>query len=158
MNLLLIIDMQKAFMNRKTTKLVKKIEKLINDKVYDKVAFTKFVNSLDSNFVRDLNYYKCIKDDNKLAISTKENKVFIKKTYSAFNDDLKKYLTENNINKIYLCGLETDACVLKTALDLFENEYDFYVLKDFCGCTNGKRAHLNAIKILQKNIGKKRVI
>ena len=113
---------------------------------------------MDNNFVRDLNYYKCIKDDNKLAINPKENKVFIKKTYSAFNDDLKKYLTENNINKIYLCGLETDACVLKTALDLFENEYDFYVLKDFCGCTNGKSAHLNAIKILQKNIGEKRVI
>ena len=81
MNLLLIIDMQKAFMNRKTTKLVKKIEKLINDKVYDKVAFTKFVNSLDSNFVRDLNYYKCIKNDGELAINPKENKVFIKKTY-----------------------------------------------------------------------------
>ena len=77
MNLLLIIDMQKAFMNRKTIKLVKKIEKLINDKVYDKVAFTKFVNSLDNNFVRDLNYYKCIEDDGKLAIDPKENKVFL---------------------------------------------------------------------------------
>ena len=44
---------------------------------------------MDNNFVRDLNYYKCIKDDGKLAIDPKENKVFYKKVYSAFNDDLK---------------------------------------------------------------------
>ena len=31
---------------------------------------------------------------------------------------------ENKIKDIYLCGIDTDACVLKTAIDLFENNYN----------------------------------
>ena len=38
---------------------------------------------------------------------------------------------ENHIEQIYLCGIDTDACVFKTALDLFENEYDVYVLEKY---------------------------
>ena len=44
-----------------------------------------------------------------------------KETYSAVNDKLMEYLLKSDINEVYLCGFDTDGCILKTAFDLFEN-------------------------------------
>lgn len=71
---------------------------------------------------------------------------------------VKKYIKDNNINDIYLCGIDTECCVLKTALDLFEENYNVYVLKDYCACTYGELRHSNAIEIIKRNIGNKYVI
>ena len=38
------------------------------------------------------------------------------------------------------------------------NNYDVYVLKDYCFSMNGKETYENAIGILKRNIGKDRVI
>ena len=68
------------------------------------------------------------------------------------------YINENKITEIYLCGIDTECCVLKTAFDLFELEYNVYVLKDYCACTHGIEKHNNALEILRRNIGKDYVI
>ena len=81
-----------------------------------------------------------------------------KKIYTALNTDLKNYIIENNIDKIYLCGIDTECCILKTAFDLFESEYDVYVLKNYCASMYGNERHNNALKILERNIGKNRII
>lgn len=93
-----------------------------------------------------------------MVIKPDNHKVIDKKVYSSLNSELKNYIIENNIDKIYLCGINTDCCVLKTAFDLFENEYDFYILKDYCASTNGTEKHNNALEILKRNIGNKRII
>lgn len=75
-----------------------------------------------------LNYKGCIRDyDRKIVLDTGDNKIFNKKIYSAVNDEFKTYIKENDINSIFLCGIDTDACVLKTAVDLFENNIDVKV-------------------------------
>ena len=81
-----------------------------------------------------------------------------KNIYSAFSEQLKKYISDNKIDNIYLCGIDTECCILKTAFDLFEKGYNVYVLKDYCACTHGKIRHNNAIEILKRNIGDKYVI
>lgn len=156
--LLLIIDMQKAFINPNTEYLIEKISNLINTNQYNYIVFTRFINTNDSIYVRDLNYYGCIGEDKELVIKPDNHKIIDKKIYSSLNSELKKYIIENNIAKIYLCGINTDCCVLKTAFDLFENEYDFYILKDYCASTNGIEKHNNALEILKRNIGNKRII
>ena len=78
---------------------------------------------------------------------------FNKSIYSAVNKELLNYIEE-----IYLCGIDTEACILKTAFDLFEKEYDVYVLKDYCASTLGVKRHNNAIAILKRNIGEKSII
>ena len=156
--LLLVIDMQKAFINQNTEYLIEKISNLINTNQYNYIVFTRFINTNDSIYVRDLNYYGCIGEDKELVIKPDNHKVIDKKVYSSLNSELKNYIIENNITKIYLCGINTDCCVLKTAFDLFENEYDFYILKDYCASTNGIEKHNNALEILKRNIGNKRII
>ena len=67
----------------------------------------------------------------KIVINTKDYKIIEKRIYTAYNDELKLYIDTNNIKIIYLCGINTDACVFKTALDLFENNFDVKVIDDF---------------------------
>ncbi len=158
-SLLLVIDLQNAFINKNTQYLIKKIEDKINQNEYNKVVFTRFINAKDSIFVKDLNYYGCIDNDSKeIVIDTKDNLVIDKNIYTAFNKELVNYINENNVTNIYLCGIDIEGCVLKTAFDLFENEFQFYILKDLCACTHGEERKNNALQILARNIGKNRII
>ncbi len=158
-SLLLVIDLQTSFINENTKYLINKIDNLINENKYDYVAFTRFINSTDSIWYTKLNYNGCMtEEDKKILIDTKQSKVIDKNIYSSLGEELKTYIKENNISKIYLCGIDTECCVLKTAFDLFENEYDVYVLKDYCACMNGETRHNNALDILKRNIGFDKII
>ena len=93
-----------------------------------------------------------------IVIDTKDYKIFEKSIYTAFNNELVNYIKEKNIDTIYLCGIDTEACVFKTALDLFENNYNVKVIKEYCMSHNGQEVHNNALMILEKLIGKQNII
>ena len=157
--LLLVIDCQESFVNKYTKKYVTKIDELVKAKKYNFIAFTKFINNNESLFYKKLKYEGCMNEEQqRIVIDTNQNKIFNKYIYSAVNEELKKYLKDNNINEIHLCGFDTDACVQKTAIDLFENNIDVYVLKDYCMSSAGVKVHNFAIKNLQRLIGKESVI
>ena len=108
------------------------IKKLIDSNIANHIVFTKFINYDSSNFYKILNYKDCMNEkDRNIVIDTKDYKIIEKRVYTAYNDELKLYINTNNIKTIYLCGIDTDACVLKTALDLFENNFDVKVIDDF---------------------------
>ncbi len=157
--LLLVIDVQNDFINEHTKNILTKIKELVDSNKYDLTAFTRFINDENSIWYKKLNYKGCMtKEGQAIAINTKNNKVFDKNIYTAVNDELKKYIQKNNISKIYLCGFDTDACVQKTAIDLFEQNYDVYVLKDYCMSHLGKETHNFYINNLARLIGKDRII
>lgn len=157
--LLLVIDVQRNFINANTEDVLSKIQDLIASNQFDFVAFTKYKNAVDGLFCRELNYLGCIKEeDQEIMLGTKNFPIFEKTGYTVLNDEFKKFLSDYHIDKIYLCGIDTDACVFKTALDLFENEYDVYVLEKYCRSHIGKTAHDHAITAMKRLIGEKRVI
>ena len=158
-SLLLIIDLQKSFINENTEILLNKIDNLLDTNKFEEVVFTRFINSTDSIWFKKLNYKECITEESKaIQIDTRSKKIIDKTIYSALGYELKLYIKEHNISKIYLCGIDTECCVLKTAFDLFENGYDIYVLKDYCACMHGLKRHENAIEILKRNIGYDKII
>ncbi len=157
--LLLIIDMQKSFINENTEFLVDKIQNLIDEDKFNNIVFTRFINDKNNVCYRKLEYSGCIKEEEReISIETQKGKTIDKSTYTALNEELITYLYDNNIDEIYLCGIDTECCVLKTALDMFEKNYNVYVLKGYCACTHGIERHNNAIKILERNIGAKFII
>lgn len=158
--LLLIIDVQQAFINKYTKSLPEKIEKYVSNNFYDYIALSKFVNNLNSNYYKKLKYKNCINDEQTKIVlkNINYNIVIEKSTYSAYNDKLANFINDNKIDEIYICGLDTDACVLKTALDLFERNYNVYVLKNYCASSSGRQYHNMAIKILSVEIGKNSII
>ena len=158
-SLLLVIDLQNAFINKNTRNLPSKIEKIIKNNQYDKIVFTRFINFDNSIFVKKLKYTRCInEEDRKIVVDITNNKVIDKTIYSAVNEELIKFINANRIEKIYLCGIDTECCVLKTALDLFELGYEVYVLKKYCGCTHGIIRNNKALNTIKRNIGKNNVI
>ena len=157
--LLLVIDVQKDFVNENTKEYVNKIQELVNSGKYEEIAFTKFINSEENILYKKLNYTGCMTSDGQnIVIDTKQFKVLKKEVYSAFNNRLKEYIENNDINEIYLCGFDTDACVQKTAMDLFENGYDIYILKDYCMCGSGFELHNTILNNLKRLIGVHKII
>lgn len=158
-SLLLVIDLQNAFINEHTQELPNKIKEIIESNQYDKIAFTRFINFEDSIYVKKLGWKRCINDEDKrIIIDTKDNKIFDKSIYSAVNNELIEYINKNAITDVYLCGIDTECCVLKTAFDLFELGYNVYVLKDYCYCMHGIDRNNNALEILKSNIGKDYIV
>ena len=157
--LLLVIDVQNDFLNEHTIDTLDKIKELVESNDYDLIAFTKFMNDEDSIWYKKLNYKGCMtKEQQKIAIATKSNKVFDKRIYTALNDELKQFIAINQIDEIYLCGFDTDACVQKTALDLFEQNYNVYILKDYCMSHAGLDVHNLFIENMKRLIGKNKII
>ena len=157
--LLLVIDLQESFINECTKSLPPKIEKLLICNKFDYIVCTKFINDEKSDFYRILNYKGCMTEkDRNIVIDTKNYKIIEKRVYTAYNDELKSYIDSNNIKTIYLCGIDTDACVLKTALDLFENKFDVKVIEDCSMSHSGIEYHNSAINMLRKLIGNQNVI
>jgi nicotinamidase-related amidase len=157
--LLLVIDLQNDFINDNSRHIVNKIRKIIDTKLYTDVIFTKFINSYESNWYKKLNYKGCLtKNGQDISINTYDYLIIEKKIYSSFSKQLIQYLEKNDIKEIYICGIDTECCVLKTALDLFENNFDIKVLKDYCACTKGIQKHENALDIIRRCIGKENVI
>ena len=154
MNLLLVIDLQNEFINENTVLSKEEIKKLVDSNNYDRVLFTRFINDENNPTFKKLNYKGCISDESKeICIEVNENIILDKSTYSAYNQELIDYINSNNIKNIYLCGIDIECCVLVTALNLFENDYNVYILKDYVYCTHGEQRKNNALEILKRNIG-----
>lgn len=157
--MLLVIDLQKSFINPNTEFLISKIDSLVNSGSYDLVVFTKFINDNDSMWVKKLDYRGCISlEDRKIMIDTKDNIVLEKSLYTAYSDNLINLINLFKIDEVHLCGIDTECCVLKTAFDLFENGYNIKVLSGYSACTHGEESNKNALDIIARNIGKSNVI
>lgn len=158
-SLLVVIDLQNEFINDNTYDSISAITKLIDLNKFSHVIFTRFINSNNNPTFTKLNWNGCLDEESKkICIDTNNYKILDKETYSAYNSDLVNYINDNRIDNIYLCGIDIECCVLITAMNLFENGYNVYVLKDYSYCTNGIERKNNAIEILKRNIGNDRVI
>lgn len=59
---------------------------------------------------------------------------------------------------VYLCGFDTDCCVLATAIQLFELGICPVVLSYYCHSNGGEAAHVEALTCLNRLIGMQHVI
>lgn len=157
--LLLVVDVQKAFINKETKKTFEKIKELVKSKRYSNIIYGKFLNHKNSPFYNKLGYKECIDNaSQELVIDPEDNKIISRDKYSLYTRELVDYIISNNIDNIYICGFDTDACIYITALELFENNFNVYVLKDYCFSSEGSKFHKYGIILLEKQIGEKYII
>jgi nicotinamidase-related amidase len=69
---------------------------------------------------------------------------------------LTTFLREQRIERAFVAGIDTDTCVLKIAMDLFDRSIEPLVLADCCASTAGLQAHLAGLAVLSRNIGAER--
>lgn len=72
-------------------------------------------------------------------------------------DELASYLRQQHIERVFWAGIDTDMCVLKVAMDIFDIGIEPIVLTDCCASTAGLQAHLAGLAVLSRNIGANRL-
>ena len=161
--LFLIIDMQNGFMNSYTEDLVPRILDFQN-KIGGHVitAGTRYVNHEHTACYMFEGWKSCMAktEEAKIvpALRSCMMRVFDKDKYSCWNDEMKAFVCEHKIDKIYFAGVNTGCCVLNSVLDCYNDLVDCAVIKDLCGSTSGVEEHEAALTVLKSCITGERVI
>lgn len=163
-NILIVVDMQNGF-NRydQTHTLVKKVLQLTNSGIFDKIIATRFLNKEGSQYTKFLNWHRLMSSpDIDLVDGIKADVVVDKWVYTCVTEDFMSLLKECNDgdipSHIFICGADTDCCVLKTATDLFERSVMPIVLTEYCDSNGGPESHKAGILVMDRLIGRKSII
>ena len=162
--ILAIIDVQKYFINDLTKDLPGNIKKFLEQNDFDHLIFTQFLNNEKNNLVRLMNWHYMSKSpeidiaDELLPFTTKDNS-YIKNGYSMFKEDkILRFLENNKIEDICLCGMNTEQCILINAIDAFDHGYRPIVITNLCRSSKSEVQHTLAIENLKDMIGEDQVI
>lgn len=145
--ILLAIDIQNAFnTNYSTQTAIDNLKDLLNFKNdgFDKIIFTKYVriSEPETEIVDELKPYV-------------EN-VMVKHTYSAVTPDFERLC--GSADKIYIAGIDTDACVLATAFALFDKGIQPIIIQNCCATSGSAILHKHTLDIMKRQFGKQSVI
>jgi len=156
--ILIVIDVQRGFITEDTKNVPAAVEKIQDG--YDVVFATRFINPPRAPFRRLLGWNDMGAGEKgaELAFGLRRDGIVIEKTgYTAMLPEITALLQRLGVDTVYLCGLETDQCVLKTAADFFEAGYRPVVLAEACASTAGEETHRSAVAILRRMIGEKQI-
>lgn len=155
---LLVVDCQNWFINEHTRRIPARIASLIKARKFDFVLFSKYVFSKDSPFAR-VRSGQALSDPRdtdimpELSPMASKGKVFVKNTFSCLKcRPLARFLKKNKVSRLYICGFDTDGCVLATAVEAFDLCYDVKVIADLCASHNGLELNKWALEIIRRNI------
>jgi len=155
MKSIIIIDMQKGFINKNNEHIVNAINDYLSVNEFSNVFYTKFLNNQKSPFVEILKWNGMLnKNEQELMVNIKDNAIiFEKNTYGLSYDNL-NIIKNLNIKVMELCGTDTDACVLTIASQLFDNNIKPIILSKLCASSsNNKNLHNNALEIMARSFG-----
>lgn len=131
---LLVIDMQEGFRLPRSEEIILPIQNFLNS-FSGEVVFTQFFDTPKSLFETQL-HWPIFQDKQKqeILVELRENaqNIFRHSTYNPITEELKDFLKEKGVTRIYLCGVYTDVSVFISATTLFDLGFDVYVLKEAC--------------------------
>ena len=156
--ILLVVDLQRGFINEFTRHIPGRVRYLIEREAFDTVLFTRFINVAEGPYRRFLNWHACAgapatEPVPELDRWLEADQVFTKPGFTGLPDTLSKHLRELQLEEITIVGIDTDMCVLKIAMDVFDLGIRPIVLVDCCASTGGLQAHLAGLAVLARNIG-----
>ena len=159
MSCLIIIDVQKGFINQWTGHVPARVQARQDE--FERVIVTRFVNPPGSPHRRLLGWPQFAADsaDVELAFAPREGaRIMDKSTYTCAAGDFVTELKQKGVERVHLCGIATDTCVLKSAVDLFEAGLEPLILATDCASHGGPECHAAGLLLLARFIGADRVI
>lgn len=148
---LIVVDLQAAF--RPPAWQIAKIENILGN--YEIVIATQFLNKVWSLYETELGYTRCQMGapDSEIVIPLRPKLVFDRFSYGVQSSHIEK-LKQFPVKRWDIVGCDTDACVLATCYNMWDNGIRFRVLADYCNSSGGKDVHEAALKIMARNFGK----
>lgn len=163
-SILIVVDVQNGFTRyAQTQALAKKLAALTNSGLFDKVIATRFLNREGSQYVKFMHWRRLMDSpDIDLAEGIRADKVVDKWIYTCVDDSFMALLKELNNDEmpthVFVCGADTDCCVLKTSTDLFEKGIMPLVLTQYCDSNAGPKAHEAGIMVMSRLVGKQSIV
>ncbi len=92
------------------------------------------------------------------AVYAEDDHLVEKPFYTAFTAKFSALAAKYSWRTLMICGLSTESCILKTAVDAFEREFTPIVVADACASDLGRQMHLSGLEIIKVLIGKDQVM
>jgi nicotinamidase-related amidase len=153
---LLLVDIQTGFISDNTSHILPGVEKLIGKQKYDYIVATQFINVANSPYQRFLHWHRLMASpdiDVYAPVAQNADIILKKDVYTAVNKELLDFIHVNKIDEVHVAGIDTDCCVLTTAVSLFEHGIKSYVLARYSASNGGQSSHDAAILVLRRLIG-----
>jgi nicotinamidase-related amidase len=129
-----------------------------------KSRFTRYLNYPGSNFEKLFKWSKLMGSPEIDIVSDlepyldKATALVDKTMYSLFNEEGVSLVREHGWTDIYVCGIATESCVLKTAVDAFELDLTPWLIEDASASHAGQLAHDAGVLVTSRFIGPKQII
>ncbi|MDP2401954.1 MAG: isochorismatase family cysteine hydrolase, partial [Actinomycetota bacterium] len=138
-----------------------RIKELLASGVFDNIVFTRFYNAPGSPYRRILDWHRLSSQHEQQIHSDLlgyADVVLDKGVYSAVTPELLEMLREADAADVFIAGIDTDCCVLTTAVDLFQEGIRPLVLSHYCASNGGADSHTAALTCLGRLIGLRNVV
>jgi nicotinamidase-related amidase len=163
---LVVVDVQNGFITEHSKPVVPVIVDLVRrwQAARGDVVFSRYLNYAGSPFERLIGWTKMADSPETDFVGElapyvgPHTPVVDKHIYTLFTPEGTHLVDERGWTDLYLCGIDTDSCVLKTAVDAFERDLTPWILKDACASHAGPEAHAAGLFIAGRFIGTNQII
>lgn len=167
-DILIVVDVQNGFVNSRSSGVVEPLQTFLTSWVGRglPVILTRFINVPGSQW-ETLIHWTRLRESPEIdlhpVIADVVNghpgvHVVDKTTYSSLNPEVLSILDNLKPDRLLLCGIASDGCVLKTAVDAFEQGMIPVVLKDLTASHAGQAVHDAGLMLISRFIGQDQVV
>lgn len=163
---LVVVDMQNGFISAQSAPIVPIVVDLVDrwQLAGGDVVFTRYLNYPGSPFERLIHWTE-VQASPQIDIveelqeqAQRATAIVDKKIYSMFTKENTALVRQHGWTDIYVCGIATESCVLKTAVDAFELDLTPWVIEDASASHAGTVAHDAGILVTQRFIGRGQIL
>jgi nicotinamidase-related amidase len=158
---LIVIDMQNGFINQRSEHVVPVVQELVEcwEGLGRPVVFTRYHNYPGSPFERMISW-SAVQGPPETDIVTglaphadRARAIIDKKIYSYFTQEGAALAEQEGWTDLVFCGVATESCVLKSAVDAFERDFTPWVVTDASASHGGQEAHDAGLLVARRFIG-----
>jgi nicotinamidase-related amidase len=164
-DLLIVIDVQNGFVNDRSKHALPGVVAAITAAREGGVPifFTRFINDEGSSWETLIGWKRLrtspeIELHDEIADLAKPDEIVDKRSYSSFIGEIETHVSLTGARTVALCGIATDGCVLKTAVDLFESGVRPVILTDAVSSHAGDAVHEAGLMLLSRFIGREQLV
>lgn len=165
-SVLVVVDMQNGFVRPPSQHVVPVVVSLVGrwQAAGGATIFTRFINYPGSPYERLIGWSRVAEApetdlvDDLLPYAARATATIDKPGYTLFTDHGTQVIADGGWTNLLFCGLTTESCVCKSAVDAFERDLTPWVVTDACGSHGGAEPHRAGLLVLRRFIGQNQLI
>lgn len=164
---LVVVDVQNGFVNDASRHVIPVIAEIVDrwQQADQPVVFTRYFNFAGSQYDRLIGWQRLQgPPDTDIAAelaghAQRATAIIDKRVYTLFTPEGSELVRRHRWTDLYICGIATESCVLKTAVDAFEHgDLTPWIIEDASASHAGSAAHDAGLLVARRFIGHRQII